>query len=187
MPLTKTAATVSTDLTNQNKQPDSITSVFVYEQANNNANFTTTIPKVLYTAPSSCSFVKIHFVKARDTGSSGTEYASVMNYHNSYYYKLSILNSAGTDAREIIRTNAGTYGDIQFNRLDDYSTNVDSGFSTLRDNDVFIRSGGSQQVMSFILGGELLTLGPGEKLQVETSNNANTAYISMNFQAWVYN
>jgi hypothetical protein len=186
MPLTKTAAAVSTDLTNQNKQPDSITSVFVYDSANTNADFTAVVPRVLYTAPSSCSFAKIHFVKARDTGSSNG-YASIMNYHSSYYYKLSVLDSAGTYAREIIRTNAGTYGDIQFNRLDDYSTNVDSGFPILRDNDVLIRSGASQQAMSFVLGGELLTLGPGEKLQVETSNAANNSYISMNFEAWVYN
>jgi hypothetical protein len=180
MALTKrlTTTTDSTSLENTLTRPDSVTVVTSGTNPSADSSFTTSSPKVLYTAPSDCKYVKIYWRKSNTNGSDVASYFPNSST-SGYYYGISIAND--TITREIYRGSTHTYGQFSLNAF------IDNGFNTpvLEENDTLVYT--NANTGHFIISGAMFTLAPGEKLQVFTgSNNFTQSYIA-NFEAWVYN
>jgi hypothetical protein len=184
MALTKRVAPVdSTSLEKTLTRPDSVTVVTSTGQPSTDSDWTTTAPKLLYTAPSTCKYVKIYWRKSNNVSSSSRDYAS-STFPNSttadYYYGINITD--GTITREIYRGNNATYGRFSFNDFSDPDVN---NTAIMQENDTFVFTTASSG--SFFISGDVFTLAPGEKLQLFTGHNSfNVAYFA-NFEAWVYN
>jgi hypothetical protein len=184
MALTKRITPVaSTNLEKTLTRPDSVTVVTSTGKPSTDATWTTTAPKVLYTAPSTCKYVKIYW---RKSNNGGVTYSYASSYFpNSigtanYYYGINIKNGAIT--REIYRGNHHNYGTFYFNNFTELDLN---NTPIMQENDTFVFTTGSTG--SFFVSGDVFTLAPSEKLQLFTGDdNHNQGYFA-NFEAWVYN
>lgn len=181
MALTKRITPVaSTNLEKTLTRPDSVTVVTSTGQPSTDSTWTTTAPKVLYTAPTSCKYAKIYWRKSGATATAGREYAA-SNFPSvstqDYYFFLEITD--GTNSREIIRAYNGAVG-FGFNNFSNSSLEYTP---VLQENDTLVQ----MESGYFILSGDAFTLAPGEKLQLGTGSNNNSAIFYANFQAWVYN
>jgi len=181
MALTKRITPVtSTNLEKTITRPDSVTVVTSTGQPSTNASWTTTAPNVLYTAPSTCKYAKIYWRKSTATAAGGREYAA-SNFPSlstaDYYFFLEITD--GINSREIIKAHNGAAG-FTFNNFN--NTNLEYT-PVLQENDTLV----GMESGYFIMSGDAFTLAPGEKLQLGTGSNNNSAVFYANFQAWVYN
>jgi hypothetical protein len=183
MALTKRLTTTdSTSLEDTLIRPASVTVVTSTGQPSTDSNWTTSAPKVLYTAPSDCKYVKIYWRKSSlDASSSSYSYAA--SYFPStttsdYYYGLNITD--GTITREIYRGNHHSSGSFSLNGFEDTDVN---NSPVIQENDTFVYSTNG----SFFISGDIFTLAPGEKLQLFTGHASHNQIYYANFEAWVYN
>ena len=168
-----------TEVDNTVKRPTSVTTVSGTAQPSADSNWTTTAPKVLYTAPSDCSFVKIYWRKSYVQGDGfATEFPA--NTTSGYYFAISLND--GVTTRELFRgnNNSASNGTIYLNRMQSAGT---VHMPTFYENDVLITFGGSHK---FVFDGNAFVLKPGEKLQLETFADANDRTAKYSFEAWVY-
>jgi len=182
MALTKrTTSANSTNLEKTTIRPDSVTVVTSTGNPVSDSGWTTTTPKVLYTAPSDCKYVKIYWRKSNMDGGSYSYAASSFPKGSSsnYYYGLNITDD--TITREIYRGNEHTYGDFSLNAFKDTDFNT----PVLQENDTFVFT--NANMGHLIISGDMFTLAPGEKLQLFTGHNSHNSNYYANFEAWVYN
>lgn len=179
MSLTPVLATPTANLEKTIVRPDSITTVYASSSPNTGSPSITT-KYTLYTAPTSCKYAKIYWRKSSATATAGREYAA-SNFPSvsttDYYFFLEITD--GTNSREIIRAHNGAAG-FTFNNFN--NTNLEYT-PVLQENDTLV----GMESGYFIMSGDAFTLAPGEKLQLGTGSNNNSAVFYANFQAWVYN
>jgi hypothetical protein len=179
MSLTPVLATPTANLEKTIVRPDSITTVYA-SSSPNTGSFSTTTKYTLYTAPASCKYAKIYWRKSTASAGAGREYAA-SNFPSvstaDYYFFLEITD--GINSREIIRAHNGAVG-FTFNNFN--NTNLEYT-PVLQENDTLV----GMESGYFIMSGDAFTLAPGEKLQLGTGSNNNSAVFYANFQAWVYN
>lgn len=177
---TASGSASSVDLT----RPTSITVVTSTGNPSSDASWTTTVPKVLYTAPSDCRHVKIYWRKSNQASGSYSYGASYFPNSSSvgYYYGLNITNTDGTITREIYRGTTHSYGFFYLNSFMDVDIN---NTPILQENDTFLTTNANSG--SFFMSGNVFTLAPGEKLQIFTGHNSMNQDYNANFEAWVYN
>jgi hypothetical protein len=171
---------VSINLEQTLSRPNSVTIVQSSGQPNQNAGWTTAIPKTLYEAPSTCKYAKIYWQKCyTDNGNEG---ASVFNANTNpgHYYILRV--TGGTITREIYRGMNAVNGGFSLNKFSNSDLN---NSVVLQENDTYI-SNNSNDVGIFV-SGDFFTLAPGEKFQLGTGNDTSTAVHHANFEVWVYN
>jgi hypothetical protein len=177
MSLTETITTSSTNLADTLTRPASVTFVSFYTSANEASNFTTTAPKVLYTAPSDCKYAKIYWSKAPSTNSAGRGNSSYLPATTSNsFYGISLKYNGIT--REIF---SGSESQTVF--INNFYDSAMDNTPMLQENDTLIKSGSSY----LFLSGDVFTLAPGEQLLLTTGNSTNSQYFTLNFEAWVYN
>jgi hypothetical protein len=179
MSLTPVLATPTANLEKTTVRPDSITTVYATSSASAGSP-TTTNKYTLYTAPTSCKYAKIYWRKSTAAAASGREYAASSFPSVStadYYYFLEITD--GTNSREILRGHNGSVG-FSFNNFNNSNLEYTP---VLQENDTLV----GMESGYFIMSGDAFTLAPGEKLQLGTGSNNNSAVFYANFQAWVYN
>lgn len=182
MALTKRTTPVdSTNLEKTLTRPASVTVVTSSTSPSSDTSFNTSSPKVLYTAPSTCKYVKIYWRKSNMNAASYNYAASYFPKGSTanYYYGLSITDD--TITREIYRGNTHTYGDFSLNAFQD----TDFDTPVLQENDTLVFT--NANTGHLIISGDMFTLAPGEKLQVFTGHNSHNQSYFANFEAWVYN
>lgn len=174
----------SVDLT----RPTSVTVVYSTGSPSIDASWTTTAPRVIYTAPTDCNHVKIKWRKSLQSAASST-YSYASSYFGAststnYYYYMKVTNSDDTLSREIFRGSHINTGFWYFNHFG-YTSNITNGNYDpyLSDMDVFVTNGSRSWVMD---GKNLFTLAPGEKLELWTGHASQNDIYRANFEAWVY-
>ena len=181
MALTKRLTTTdSTSLADTLTRPDSVTVVTSTGNPSSDSDWTTTSPKVLYTAPSDCKYVKIYWRKSNQSDSTYAYAASIFpsNTTANYYYGLNITDD--TITREIYRGNHHSSGSFYLNHFADIDIN---NSPVIQENDTLV----STNATSFFISGNVFTLAPGEKLQLFTGHASHNQTYYANFEAWVYN
>jgi len=178
-----TGSASSVDLT----RPTSVTVVSSTGIPTNDAAWTTTAPKTLYTAPADCRYVKIYWRKSTQSSSSSSfsyaaSYFGATQTSTDYYY-MKVTNSDDTVSREIFRGSHTSNGYWYFNHFGN-TPNVTNGNSDpyIRDGDVYVSSG----TRSFVMDGSIFVLAPGEKLELWTGDSSHSDNYRANFEAWVY-
>ena len=179
-PRADTSSAVSINLEQTLARPASVTIVQSSGYPYNNSAWTTTTPKTLYEAPSTCKYAKIYWRKSY--AENANEGAS--HFPNSttsgYYYILSVTD--GTITREIYRGMNTNYGGFFLNKF--FNTELDNSV-VLQENDTYISNGNN--TVGFFLSGDVFTLAPGEKLQLGTGTDGSfTSTYYANFEVWVY-
>lgn len=178
MALTKRTTPVdSTNLADTLTRPASVTFVSFSTNANVDSNFTTTAPKVLYTAPSDCKYAKIYWSKAPSTNTSSRGNASYLPATtSSNFYGISLKYNSIT--REIF-----SCSESQPAFINNFYDSAMDNTPMLQENDTLIKSGSSY----LFLSGDVFTLAPEEQLLLTTGNSTNSQSFILNFEAWVYN
>jgi hypothetical protein len=179
-PILDSSAGVSINLEQTLSRPNSVTVVQSSGNPGSDSSWTTTTPKTLYQAPSTCRYAKIYWRKCyTDNLSEGASYFPVSTTAG-YYYTLSVTD--GTITREIYRGINSTNGGFNLNKL--FNTNLNNSV-VLQENDTYISNDTS--AVGIFVSGDFFTLAPGEKIQLATGNNSFGSNYYANFEVWVYN
>ena len=195
MTLSATATTVTSGNVSPKTSPNSITTVNYYSNPNANSDWTTTTPKVLYTAPSSCAYARIVIPDTAEQSSQSYNQESFLiesDGNVNRWLGLGIVNDTNSTEDMLLKNYSGnTTFKIQLNAFGQEAATGQYNFNRSHDRgpfDVVATYKTSSNYYNYTtISAERFILNPGEKFVALTGANNCTAYIFANFQAWVYN
>ena len=185
-----TAAVASTGSVSPKTSPDSITTVNISRRPNDDSDWRTNDPYVLYTAPSDCMYARIVIpYNMYQSSSSYNNHSFLLEGSSSlnHWLGLAIVNDTNSSTDNIIRGYHSNPYHLTFNHFQVNGQYDDTTMSITNPFDVVANYNQSNYHSYFIIPQERWVLNPGEKFVCTTGNNSSTAYVFANFQAWVYN
>lgn len=170
MRLQKTAV-ASASTTSPKTSPSSITPITYSSSPNSDGNWTS---KTFYTCPSTALYAKIYFKFSNASGGQTNYFASNTTGYFAVKFGGSVIFQGYTNS---------TYGFFYINQFQSSTSSTSFFAPRLEDNDAMF----SNNFTGIIIPGSRLILNPGEKFEVTSSSGSNTASITLDAEAHVFN